>query len=91
MNVNTNYSDKEKISDALMSQKFITGNYNNFANECAHPEIKQLVLDILSDEHSIQHDVFVEMQNHGWYEVAPATEASILQAKAQMQQNAMNK
>ena len=44
--MNTNYSDREKLTDALMSQRFITGNYNSFANECAHPEIKQLAMDI---------------------------------------------
>ncbi len=82
---NTTYSDKEKIADALMSQKFITDNYNSFANECAHPEIKQLVLDILNDEHGIQHDIFVEMQNHGWYEVKAATDAAIQQAKTQLE------
>ncbi len=82
---NPNYSDKEKIQDALMSQKFVTGNYNTFANECAHPEVKRMALDILSDEHSIQHDVFVEMQNHGWYEVKAATDAAIQQAKTQME------
>lgn len=83
--MNTNYSDKEKLTDALMSQKFITGNYNSFANECAHPEVKQLALDILNEEHAIQHEVFVEMQNHGWYEVKKAPDASIQQTKTQLE------
>lgn len=82
---NTTYSDKEKFTDALMSQKFITGNYNSFANECAHPEVKKLALDILNDEHCIQHDVFVEMQNHGWYEVKAATDAAVQQTKTQIE------
>ena len=83
--MNTTYSDKEKIADALMTQKFVTGNYNSFANECAHPEIKRLALELLSDEHSIQHEIFTEMQNHGWYEVKAATEAAIQQAKTQLE------
>ena len=81
--IQTNFSDKEKMTDVLMTQKFITGNYNNFANECAHPEVKRLALDILSEEHAIQHDVFVEMQNHGWYEVKPAQEPMINETKTQ--------
>ncbi len=82
---NTTYSDKEKMTDVLMSQKFVTGNYNNFANECAHPEIKRLALDILSEEHDIQHDIFVEMQNHGWYQVKAATCDAIKQTKTQLE------
>lgn len=83
--MNTTYSDKEKFTDALMTQRSITSNYNAFANECAHPEVKQLALDILTDEHAIQHDVFVEMQNHGWYEVKKAQDAQIQEAKTQLQ------
>lgn len=83
--MNKTYSDKEKITDALMSQRFITGNYNNFANECAHPEIKQLALDILNDEHAIQHDVFVEMQNHGWYEVKQAPDATVSEIRTKIE------
>ena len=83
--MNTNYSDREKLTDALMSQRFITGNYNSFANECAHPEIKQLAMDILSEEHSIQHDVFVEMQNRGWYEVKAAQPLMIQQTKSKLE------
>ena len=83
--MNTTYSDKEKIADALMTQKFVTGNYNSFANECAHPEVKRLALELLSDEHAIQHEIFKEMQNHGWYEVKAATEAAIQQAKTQLE------
>ncbi|MBE5817886.1 MAG: spore coat protein [Clostridiales bacterium] len=83
--MNTTYSDKEKIADALMTQKFVTGNYNSFANECAHPEVKRLALELLSDEHAIQHEIFTEMQNHGWYEVKAATEAAIQQAKTQLE------
>ena len=83
--MNTTYSDKEKIADALMTQKFVTGNYNSFANECAHPEVKRLALELLSDEHVIQHEIFTEMQNHGWYEVKAATEAAIQQAKTQLE------
>ena len=83
--MNTTYSDKEKFTDALMSEKFITSNYNSFANECARPEVKQIVLDILNDEHAIQHEVFVEMQNHGWYEVKKAPESTIQQTKTQIE------
>ena len=66
----TGLSDQEMLTDALSSQKFITDNYNLFANEC-----------ILNEEHQIQHEVFTEMQKRGWYPVAPAQQEQINQAK----------
>lgn len=36
----TNYGDKELLTDALDAQKTETNNYNTFANECAHPNLR---------------------------------------------------
>ena len=82
MNINTtNFGDKEMITDALTSQKMITGNYNTFANECASPALKSDFMNILSDEHQIQHEIFSEMQKRGWYNVEQADQNKISQAK----------
>lgn len=74
-------SDKERITDALTSQKFLTGEYNNYVNEAATPEVKNALLSILNDEHSIQHDVWVEMNNRGWYPVEKAEDQKLQQEK----------
>ena len=39
-------SDKDRMSDALASQKFITGLYNTGANECEHMELKSDIMGI---------------------------------------------
>ena len=72
---NTNYTDKNIMCDAIVTQKFITGGYNYSANECAHPNVKNALMDILNEEHCILHDVFDEMSKRGWYptEEAPET------------------
>lgn len=75
------YSDREMINDALSSQKFITDGYNTFANECATPALKTDFMNILSEEHQIQHELFLEMQKRGWYQVEAADEQKIQQAK----------
>ena len=68
INMNTNYGDQEMLTDMLSSQKMITGNYNTVANEAASDSIKNQFIGILHEEHKMQHDIFLEMQNRGWYQ-----------------------
>jgi spore coat protein CotF len=75
------FGDKEMITDALTSQKMITSTYNTFANECATPALRSEFMNILSDEHQIQHEIFTEMQKRGWYQVEAAEKTKIDQAK----------
>lgn len=77
--------EKEMMEDVLSSQKAITGAYNNFANECASPEIRDEFLNILNEEHTIQAQVFDEMHKRGWYPTPPAEQQMIDQAKQKYQ------
>ena len=74
-------TDREMLTDALSSEKFMTDNYNNYANECASPSLMNEFMNLLSEEHQIQHDVFSEMQKRGWYPTQDAPEEKIRQAK----------
>ena len=76
-----NFGEKEILTDMLSSQKFVTGNYNIFANECSNPAIKNEIMDILTEEHQMQFEVFSEMQKRGWYPTSPAEQQKISQAK----------
>lgn len=75
------YSKKEILTDALTAEKSVTGVYNTFANECACPELKQTLLNILGEEHDIQFDVFNSMQTEGFYPTTPAEQQKIDKAK----------
>lgn len=75
------FGDKEMISDALVSQKQITGGYNTNANECACESLKSQFMKILKDEHDIQHQVFKSMQSRGWYATESAEQQKINKAK----------
>ncbi|MCL2096801.1 MAG: spore coat protein [Oscillospiraceae bacterium] len=75
------FSDKDILQDALASQKFITGNYSTFTNECVTPEVRGVFMSILKEEHDIQNEVFTEMQKRGWYQVEPAQQQKLQQAK----------
>ena len=75
------YGDKEIMTDALASQKFLADGYNTYANEIVCPELRTDFMNILSDEHQIQNEVFTELQKRGWYQTKPAQQQAIDQAK----------
>ena len=79
MPINAHFGDREMMDDALQSQKFITDGYNNYANECSTPALKSEFMNLLSEEHQIQHEVFTEMQKRGWYQVTQADQTKINQ------------
>lgn len=76
-----NLTDREMLTDALSSEKFMTDNYNTFANECASPTMMNEFMNLLSEEHQIQHEIFTEMQKRGWYPTQDAPAEKIAQAK----------
>lgn len=76
-----NYTDKNIMTDAIETQKFVTAGYNYSANESAHPNIKNAMMDILNEEHCILHDVFEEMNSRGWYPTEQASDTKINEVK----------
>ena len=48
------YTEKEILCDALSAQKATTALINTSANECVHENVRQTLLNILSEEHDIQ-------------------------------------
>ncbi len=59
--------EKDRLTDALVTQKYITSGYNLAANESANSQLMDAFAGILRDEHQIQHEIFHEMHNRGWY------------------------
>ena len=77
MQEQTMYGDKEILADALASQKDTTKMYNMVANECANPQLRTMIMDMLNQEHDMQFDVFQDMSTRGFYPVTPATQGKI--------------
>ena len=73
-------TDREMLTDALSSEKFMTENYNTYANECASPSLMNEFMNLLSEEHQIQHDVFSELQKRGWYPTQSSPAEKVQQA-----------
>ncbi len=84
-NMAQNFSDKDRMTDALNSQKYVTEHYNSFACEAATPEVVSCIMQILNEEHTIQQDVFKEMSSRGWYVTEAAEDTKLQKAKSEYQ------
>ena len=73
--------EKQILQDSLISQKLISDSYNTYAGECTSQQLRSTMLNILDVEHKIQADLFSCMQSHGWYQVEPAPQQKIQQAR----------
>lgn len=81
------FSDQNMMNDVLSTQKFITSGYQANASEASNPNVKNTLMSILNDEQALQHGIFVEMQNRGWYQTEPADQTKIDQAKQKFSNN----
>lgn len=79
-------NDKELLESMLTLQKHTDLNYSMFADECATAGIRADVMNILSDEHKIQAEVFDQMSAFGWYCPAEAEMQKVEQAKQKFSQ-----
>ena len=76
------FTDKEILGDGLSTQKATTDKFNTSANECVHSGLRNTVLEILDQEHSIQYEVFNMMHQRGYYQT-PAADAQKMQEAKQ--------
>ena len=79
--MNQQMTDKEYLTDAVSSQKLTTGNYNTFASECVCTQLKDEFINLLREEHDIQHELFKEMQSRGWYSPEQADQNKVTQTR----------
>lgn len=75
------YQDKDRMLDALSSQKFLSGIYNESLNEAYHTPVKNCFSGLLSDVHRTQEELFALMNERGWYPVEAAEEQKVTAAK----------
>lgn len=81
------YTDKEILNDGLCAEKTSTGKYSMAATECVHEHVRDTMLNILEQEHSIQHEVFQMMHQRGLYETPAADDKKVADAKMKYAQS----
>lgn len=80
-------TDMAMSKDVLMAQKQIVQNYNHYATECKNDSVRSVFLNLLDEEHTIQNDIFKEMNKRGWYAVEDAKAEKIEQVKCKYCEN----
>jgi spore coat protein CotF len=82
---NAALDDKQLLKESLISQKHITSSYNTYAGECVSVPLRKSMLNILTEEHEIQANIFEDLQTRGWYQVEAAPQQKIDQTKQKLQ------
>lgn len=80
------YTDKEILGDGLSTQKATTDLFNTASNECVHEDVRNTMLKILEQEHSIQNEVFTMMHSRGYYETPSAEDKKVKEAQQKFAQ-----
>ena len=75
------FQDKDRMMDALSSQKFLSGVYNESLNEAYHTPVKNCFSGLLEDTHRTQEELFAVMNERGWYPVEAAEDQKVTAAR----------
>ena len=73
--------DQEMMTDLLLTEKKMSGNYNEYASECVNVQLRDTFVAILTESHRTQTDLFKTAQQKGWYQVEQAPEQKVSQAQ----------
>ena len=69
--------DQNMMENAREWQDYITTQYNRLSNQCGATPVKMALLNLLGDEHRIQHEIFSEIHRRGWRKTENASEQEI--------------
>ncbi|MBO7176643.1 MAG: spore coat protein [Clostridia bacterium] len=75
------YCDRDRMTDALSSEKFLSGIYNEALNEGYHAPVKNCFCTLVDDVHRTGEELFSVMNERGWYPVEAAEAQKISAAK----------
>ena len=78
---NQKMNEQQTMMDLLSSQKYVTGMYQSFGNECATPGVRGCMFSILAEEQRISEEIFSQMNTRGYYPVEKAEDSKVDQAK----------
>ncbi len=73
--------DQEIITDLLLTEKKMSTNYNLFASECVNDQLRDAFVDMLTQGHKTQTQLFKTAQQKGWYQVEQAPAQKVSQAE----------
>ena len=72
--------ESEIITDLLLTEKKMSTNYTLFASECTNVKLRDTFVNLLSQGHKTQTELFETAKQKGWYTVEQAQPQQIAQA-----------
>ena len=82
---NKQMTDKEYMEDLLMTSKTLNGLYHTATQEASTEPLRRQFKCNHSDTIEIQHNIFMAMQQNGWYQQQQAQPQQINQVKTKYQ------
>ena len=70
-------TEQEWMTDLILGEKKMSGNYDTYASECVNMQLRDQFLQILTQGHTTQSELFKTAQSKGWYKVEQAPASKI--------------
>ncbi|MCK4257640.1 MAG: spore coat protein [Halanaerobiales bacterium] len=75
----TQYTDRDRINDLLLSEKYLTEGYNISTFEATNSQLQSTIKNILNNTHTNREILHQTMQQRGWYQTEPADQQQVSQ------------
>lgn len=75
------FSEKELLSDLLMSENQVTSSYNIGITQSTCPELRKYLNKCMTNVQTSQYSIFNAMKQRGWYEIKEVDTKDIENAK----------
>ncbi len=79
-------SEKDILTDMLMSHKYLIETYNRATMEAADPKLRDLFHKLCTECLRDQDEIFNHMNSHGWYKPPEASAQEIQKAEQKFSQ-----
>ena len=73
--------DQEVMTDLMLTEKKMSTNYDTYASECVNTQLRDTFVNMLTQSHETQTNLFKTAQQKGWYQVEQAPAQKVDQAR----------
>ena len=73
--------EQEVLTDLMLTEKKMSANYDSFASECVNTGLRDAFVELLTQSHETQTNLFKTAQQKGWYQVEQAPAQKVDQAR----------
>ncbi|MDP9729729.1 spore coat protein [Alicyclobacillus tolerans] len=82
---NVPFADREALTDALSTCKYLTDSFNTAVREAGCDHLHSDLMTVLTETHQMARQIFHVMQKKGWYPIEQAPADKLQKAQGQIQ------